>query len=119
VALVAAAAFLPVAEPREVDATVTFLVRAGVMLTILAFAVSFRRSHDWQSAELERLATTDALTGLSNRIEFDRALEQALGQAARFGRRGALIFVDAMYEAKRAGGNQIFEHAPEGPRGIA
>jgi diguanylate cyclase (GGDEF)-like protein len=25
----------------------------------------------------------------------------------------------AMYEAKRAGGNQIFEHAPEGPRGIA
>ena len=94
VALVAAGVFLAPAEERAVSPAVTFAVRAVTLLTILAFAVSFRRSHDRQAAELLRYATTDALTGLANRRELDRALREALGRAARYGRQGALVFVD-------------------------
>jgi diguanylate cyclase (GGDEF)-like protein len=77
-----------------VEPAVTFVVRAGTLLTVLAFAVSFRRSHDRQASELQRMASTDALTGLANRVELDRALDRALNRVARFERRGALVFVD-------------------------
>jgi diguanylate cyclase (GGDEF)-like protein len=92
-ALVAAGVFL--APPaREVVPAITFAVRAGTLLTILAFAVAFRRSQDRQSEILERRATTDELTGLVNRREFDRALDEALVRALRFERQGALVFLD-------------------------
>jgi diguanylate cyclase (GGDEF)-like protein len=94
VALVGAAAFFPPSIEREVGAAVTFGVRAVTLLTILTFAVSFRRSHDRQAAELLRFATTDALTGLSNRREFERVLIETLGRAERFDRHGALVFAD-------------------------
>ena len=38
--------------------------------------------------------TTDPLTGLANRREFDRNLSDALLRSERFARQGALIFVD-------------------------
>ena len=88
---------LAVAFPQPENAVspfVTFAVRAATLLTILGFAVSFRRSHDRQAEELRRHATTDALTGLTNRREFDRALGQALGRAERFDRQGAILYVD-------------------------
>lgn len=94
IALVAAAVFLPLPPAREVGEVITFVVRAGTLATILSIAVSFRRSHDRQAAQLERLATTDALTGLANRIELRRAFKQALGRSRRFDRRGAVVFVD-------------------------
>lgn len=94
VALVAAGVFLAPGVERAVDPTVTFAVRAVTLLTILSFGVSFRRSHDRQSFELLRRATTDDLTGLANRLELERALDAALLRASRYGRRGALIFID-------------------------
>jgi diguanylate cyclase (GGDEF)-like protein len=94
VALVAAATFAPPAVQREVAALPTFAVRVATLLTILTFAVSFRRSHDRQAEELLRFATTDALTGLPNRRDFERALGETLERAERFGRRGALVYVD-------------------------
>ena len=108
VALAAAGVFLPTGPEREVPDFVTFLTRAGTLLTILAFAVTFRRSHDHQAAELERRATTDPLTGLPNRIELHRALVKAVSGAERFERRGAVVFVD-MDGMK--GVNDTFGHA--------
>jgi diguanylate cyclase (GGDEF)-like protein/PAS domain S-box-containing protein len=49
-----------------------------------------RRAH----AELQHLARADSLTGLSNRLVFDEALDQTLVAAASAGRQFALLFVD-------------------------
>lgn len=94
VALVAAGTFLPVSELRDTSPMIEFVVRAGTLLTILSFAVSFRRAHDRQADELARLAATDALTGLSNRIELEQEMDRALDRAARYGRRAGVVFVD-------------------------
>ena len=47
------------------------------------------------NAELERLATTDALTGLSNRRRFDEVLDREWGRAARTDQPLSLILLDA------------------------
>lgn len=45
-------------------------------------------------AHLERLATTDPLTGLANRYRFFRAAEQEAARAARYGRPLAVLMAD-------------------------
>ena len=45
-------------------------------------------------AELMRLATQDHLTGANNRLVFDRKLRDAITNAQRYGRKGAVLFVD-------------------------
>jgi diguanylate cyclase (GGDEF)-like protein len=45
-------------------------------------------------ADLERLASTDALTGLSNRRAFDKALEKEWARASREGTTLSLILID-------------------------
>ncbi len=47
-----------------------------------------------REAELKKRATTDGLTGLANRAEFDRFLAEELAQASGEGRCLALIMVD-------------------------
>lgn len=84
----------PAPEPREISEITTLVVRIGVLGSVLVFGVFIRRSHDRQSRELDRLANTDALTGLANRMAFDRDLTAALGRADRSGVTGALVFVD-------------------------
>ena len=79
---------------RDVSPWVRFAVRAGTLATLLAYGVWFRSEHDRQAAELERSATTDPLTGLANRREFDRALEAAIHRARRYHRRTALLYLD-------------------------
>ncbi len=44
--------------------------------------------------ELERISSTDALTGLANRRAFMRSLGLCLARSARTGRSGALVYVD-------------------------
>ena len=94
VGLVAAGVYAPPTMQLETAPAFTFAVRVATLLTVLVYAVSFRRSHDLQTAALEERATTDPLTGLSNRHELERTLELALRRAERFGRRGAVVFVD-------------------------
>jgi len=94
IALVAAATFFPPEVQREVPAALTFAVRSAALMTVLAFAISFRRSQDLQSAEFEIQATTDPLTGLANRRELESKLSEALLRSTRFKRQGALVFVD-------------------------
>ncbi|MFK7894606.1 MAG: diguanylate cyclase [Myxococcota bacterium] len=93
-AVMAAAVYLPTPPLRPVDPTIDFIARAGSFLTVLAFSVSFRRSHDRQATELASLAATDTLTGLSNRLALEDALDRALARAARFRRQTSLVFVD-------------------------
>jgi diguanylate cyclase (GGDEF)-like protein len=108
IALVATASFFPPEAEREVPTAITFVVRAAALMTVLAFAVSFRRSQDQQSAEFEIQATTDPLTGLANRRELDCKLSEALLRSRRFDRPGALIFVD-LDRVKRV--NDSFGHS--------
>lgn len=93
-ATMAAAVYLPKPPPVPVDHDFDFIVRAGALLTVLAFAVSFRRSHDRQAAELADLAATDPLTGLSNRLALENSIDRALTRAERFGRSSGLVFID-------------------------
>ncbi len=93
-AVMASAVYLPIPAPVQVDHNLDFVARAGGLLTVLAFAVSFRRSHDRQAAELAHLAGTDSLTGLANRLGLMGAIETALARAARFERGSALVFID-------------------------
>lgn len=44
--------------------------------------------------ELERISSTDALTGLANRRSFMRSLEICLARSTRTGRPGSLVYVD-------------------------
>jgi two-component system, sensor histidine kinase LadS len=52
------------------------------------------------NAELERLSTTDALTGLYNRRHFDAALDRELARATRHGQALALMIIDVDYFKK-------------------
>lgn len=108
-AVMAAAVYLPTPEQLVVDRDIDFLSRAGGLLTVLAFAVSFRRSHDRQAAQLAHLAGTDPLTGLSNRLALMDAIDASLARAARFRRRTALVFIDLddMKEVNDAHGHEV------------
>lgn len=94
VALIAASEWLPRPARLDPEPWIGFVVGAGVLVTVLAFAISLRRAYDRQAARLAELATTDGLTGLANRLELDLALRQAIHRAHRFERHGALVFID-------------------------
>jgi PleD family two-component response regulator len=49
------------------------------------------------NAELQQLASTDALTGLSNRRRFDEVLERECRRAMRTGKPLSLLILDADY----------------------
>jgi diguanylate cyclase (GGDEF)-like protein/PAS domain S-box-containing protein len=55
-------------------------------------AIALRQISDQR--ELERLSSTDALTGLMNRRAFQASLDTAIARALRTGTSGALIYVD-------------------------
>lgn len=93
-ALISAAVIYPPAEVRDLPPAVMLVARNGAMLMTLAFAVAFRQSYDRQSARMQRSETTDPLTGLSNRRALNTAITEALGRSLRFGRRGALLWID-------------------------
>ena len=93
-ALMAVATLQPDPVEREVSAAVILAVRMATMTTILAYAVSFRRSQDRQGIELELYATTDSLSGLANRHVLKRAFDQTLARTLRHHRHGALLFID-------------------------
>ncbi|MBM4382537.1 MAG: GGDEF domain-containing protein [Deltaproteobacteria bacterium] len=93
-ALVVASEFVPTAVRIDPGPGLAILTESGVLAVSLALAVSLRRAYDRKAAQLEHLATTDPLTGLANRLELQLGARHALGRAQRFGRRGALVFLD-------------------------
>lgn len=81
-----------------------FAIAVGVLCVIGAFLFLQRRTTArlaasnarlrQAEAQLEREARFDALTGLANRREFERRLQDALAAAQREGHRLALLFLD-------------------------
>ena len=53
--------------------------------------ITSRKEHE---AELLKLATKDYLTGANNRLVFDRKLKDAITNARRYNRKGAVLFID-------------------------
>lgn len=68
--------------------TAVQLLVGAVLIAGFSFAVA--RDH----RGLRRRATTDALTGLPNRAEFEQLAVRALGELPREGRAGCLIVID-------------------------
>lgn len=64
------------------------------LLTSLKLLGEKTHALELANAELARLSTTDALTGLFNRRHFDEALESELARARRSGQPLALLFID-------------------------
>lgn len=72
------------------------LLAVATLILLIGLAVAyfvFQRVRK-ASAERERLATYDLLTGLPNRLLINRLLDQAIARAQRQHRRLALMFVD-------------------------
>ena len=55
-------------------------------------ALAFKNS--WLMEEVQRLAETDGLTGVANRMTFDRTLEAEIKRAARSGESVGLLMID-------------------------
>lgn len=93
-ALIVATVWSPPTVVYDADEVSTVVTRVATLLTVLAFSVSFRVHQDRQADELERLAMTDALTGLANRRQMERALDDAIQRAQRYERQCAVVFID-------------------------
>jgi len=70
----------------------TVLAGAAMLSSMVRTALTF--ADIGRLAEVRRLAATDQLTGLPNRREFDRRLEQELARAHVCGERLALLLID-------------------------
>jgi len=79
------------------DAVLT--VVESVALAVLAIGMAIMIQRSWQrqeraSRELERLARTDALTGLANRRRFFELAETELARAGRYGSPLSVLMID-------------------------
>ncbi|MBI5130366.1 MAG: diguanylate cyclase [Rhodopseudomonas palustris] len=74
------------------------LILLGLAIIVAGFTVFFIREIDRRAAaerRLEELATTDALTGLTNRRKFDIAIDREWRRASRLAAPIALMIIDA------------------------
>ena len=71
-----------------------YLVKGEISPSILERSIRYALELSDTLAELRRLATRDALTGLLNRREFNRILAEETERASRFGRTFSLVMLD-------------------------
>lgn len=71
-----------------------YLVKGEISPSILERSIRYALKLSDTLAELRRLATHDALTGMLNRREFNRILDEETERAARFGRNFSLVMLD-------------------------
>ncbi|MEX0297853.1 MAG: EAL domain-containing protein [Kordiimonas sp.] len=71
-----------------------YLVKDDLTPSLLKRAVKYSIAHKDHEKRLAKLAFTDGLTGLANRIKFDQALELAVQTTARNGQYLALVLID-------------------------
>lgn len=91
-------AALPRAAPAVPD-SIWILRLSAISLVALAIAVMSARTQriraaSEHTAQMERQAREDPLTGLPNRVAFNDELSGALARASRTGARHALLFID-------------------------
>ncbi len=63
----------------------------GMQMVVFMTDITRRKKTE---EDLRRLATTDHLTGLMNRMSFDEALQRAFKNARRYHRQGAILYID-------------------------
>ncbi len=71
-----------------------YLVKGEITPRILEQSVRYARKLGQTLAKLSQMATRDALTGLFNRREFDRLIEEEWQRSVRFGRPFSLVLTD-------------------------
>lgn len=71
-----------------------YLVKGEISPSILERSIRYAQKLSDTLAELRRLATHDALTGMLNRREFNRILAEETERASRFGRKFSLVMLD-------------------------
>ncbi len=71
-----------------------YLVKGEISASMLERSLRYALKLSETLAELKRLATHDALTGLLNRREFNRMLAEETERAKRFGRSFSLVLLD-------------------------
>ena len=86
------------AERVDLDAleagALDYLVKGEITPGLLERSLRYALRLGATLADLRRLATRDALTGLFNRREFDRLLEEEAGRARRLGQPLGLVLAD-------------------------
>jgi diguanylate cyclase (GGDEF)-like protein len=86
---------LVVKEPGRPDLTLPLaLAVMGIALAALLGSLIFAWSRNERMQELERQASQDALTGLSNRRRFEEDLRLTMARSRRDGSSGALLMLD-------------------------
>jgi len=81
---------LVLASPRE-----DFLAHDMLdMLRVIADHAAIALANAQMNESIERMATTDGLTGLVNHRDFQRRFDEQIGAAERYGRKLSLIFTD-------------------------
>jgi diguanylate cyclase (GGDEF)-like protein len=73
---------------------ITGLAALGLMFVIFQYLVGELLTSKRRSEDLQRIATTDDLTGLANREQFRQAVEQRIGEAQRTGTGFAVLLMD-------------------------
>lgn len=71
-----------------------YLVKGEISPSILERSIRYALKLSETLAELRRLATRDALTGMLNRREFNRILAEETERASRYGRSFSLVMLD-------------------------
>jgi two-component system, cell cycle response regulator len=80
----------------EVSSKRRYRVDANVLAVVERFAshASLALSNVWLLEQVQRLAETDSLTGVANRLMFDQALRAEIKRAERSGEPLALLMID-------------------------
>lgn len=73
---------------------VTLIVAFAILIAVLVRQYLVLRDNRRLQTELERMATTDPLTGIANRRFFEETLAREIKRAQRYGRHLTLLMID-------------------------
>ncbi len=85
---------LTLGDQAAEDGASDYIVKEDLTPSLLKRAVKYSMTNKEHEKRLAKLAFTDGLTGLSNRIKFDQALELAVQTSARSENYLALVLID-------------------------
>lgn len=118
------------AEEHPFDVTITPLgdrgsaVRSAMVLRDVTARVEMERNLRTMAEELERLANSDSLTGLSNRRHFMEALGREVERSDRYGRPLSLVLLDLDHFKKvndtwgHAAGDEVLKSTAQALRSV-
>jgi diguanylate cyclase (GGDEF)-like protein len=84
---------VPINVQQGIDYRLVWQILGGASLALM-LAILWNRKLSALNKELERLAVTDRLTGLFNRVKLDEAFEADIKRSIRFGQAFSIIMLD-------------------------